>query len=499
MIACCSRSLALFRLDRGLRLTSSYVLSRPVNNFQYAYYGVSCDWTMDKKDSQSSVEQKKKRKKIDLVWRPISTQATCFEVKDVTIKSEGTQVQEVHGSIIAQPSIAEKDVAEAETDITESAISSSIPGVGADIGPVLYSGKHSISVEVGSSLMRFVKGKGGSTQKKIEEEMKVKIIFPSSRKDDHIVIEGDSGEAVNSALEKIQIIIGEVVESPSLDYSHFVSLPLAIHPGLVDKLFNFQNCILGIGNSSADEIVDRDSSEDNSEGEESEQESRNVAVKLDVADGKEQVKVDITSIPIVSYPPKVTTSSSLSDLGIDRSIFIKPKTFHLTVLMLKLWNKDRVAAAAEVLQNISSEVRDALNNRPIFIRLKGLDCMRGSVAKARVLYAPIEEIGNEGRLLRACQVIIDAYTEAGLVLEKDAKQKLKLHATLMNARHRKSKRRTRKVDSFDARGIFKQYGSEEWGNYLLREAHLSQRFAFDENGYYHCCASILFPESMQLD
>ncbi|KAI5421406.1 hypothetical protein KIW84_045006 [Lathyrus oleraceus] len=30
------------------------------------------------------------------------------------------------------------------------------------------------------------------------------------------------------------------------------------------------------------------------------------------------------------------------DLGINKSIFIKPKTFHLTVLMLKLWNKDRV-------------------------------------------------------------------------------------------------------------------------------------------------------------
>ncbi|KAF8025609.1 hypothetical protein BT93_F2448 [Corymbia citriodora subsp. variegata] len=498
MIACCSRSLPHFRLDRALKLTSSYVLSRPVNNFQYAYHGVSCNWTMDKKDPQSPVELKKKSKKIDLVWRPISTQATCFEVKDVTIKSEGTtQVQEVHGSIIAQASIAEKDVAEAEIDITESAISSSIPGVGADIEPVPNSEKHSISVEVGSSLMRFVKGKGGSTQKKIEEEMKVKIIFPSSRKDDHIVIEGDSREAVDSALEKIQTIIGEAVESPGLDYSHFVSLPLAIHPGLVDKLFNFQDYILGTSSSSADEIVDRDSSEDSSEGEDSEQESRNVAVKLEVADGKEQVKVDITGIPIVSYPPKATTSSSLS--GIDKSIFIKPKTFHLTVLMLKLWNKDRVAAAAEVLQGISSKVRDALDNRPVFVRLKGLDCMRGSAAKARVLYAPVEEIGNEGRLLRACQVIIDAYTEAGLVLEKDAKQKLKLHATVMNARHRKSKNRTRKADSFDARGIFKQYGSEEWGDYLLREAHLSQRFVFDENGYYHCCASIPFPESMQLD
>lgn len=39
-----------------------------------------------------------------------------------------------------------------------------------------------------------------------------------------------------------------------------------------------------------------------------------------------------------------------ADLGIDKSIFIKPKTFHLTVLMLKLWNKDRVNAATEVLK-----------------------------------------------------------------------------------------------------------------------------------------------------
>lgn len=68
----------------------------------------------------------------------------------MTINSEGTtQVQEVHGSIIDQASIAEKDVAEAEIDITESVISFSIPGVGADTEPVLYSAKHSISVEVG--------------------------------------------------------------------------------------------------------------------------------------------------------------------------------------------------------------------------------------------------------------------------------------------------------------------------------------------------------------
>jgi hypothetical protein len=38
------------------------------------------------------------------------------------------------------------------------------------------------------------------------------------------------------------------------------------------------------------------------------------------------------------------------------------------------------------------------------------DCMRGSLAKARVLFAPVEEIGSEDRLLRACRIQIFIYT-----------------------------------------------------------------------------------------
>lgn len=45
--------------------------------------------------------------------------------------------------------------------------------------------------------------------------------------------------------------------------------------------------------------------------------------------------------------------NKMADLGIEKSIFIKPSTFHLTVLMLKLWNKDRINAARDVLKVIS--------------------------------------------------------------------------------------------------------------------------------------------------
>ncbi|CAN6810916.1 unnamed protein product [Brassica oleracea] len=319
----------------------------------------------------------KKEKMVNLVWRPISTRSSSV------VYSEAAEGQ------CSKPS-----------GVSERA-------------PVVSAGKHSVPLEVGASLMKFIKGKEGTTQMKIEDEMGVKIIFPSSRNEDHIIIEGGSVDCVTKASERIATIVDEVVKSPSLDYSHFVSLPLAIHPELVAKLVNFQNSILG--NQS-------------------------------IAGDKQDKKACSSDM--------LGTFYKMADLGIEKSIFIKPSTFHLTVLMLKLWKKDRFNTARDVLKSISPSVMDALDNQPIFIRLKGLDCMRGSLAKARVLYIPVEEIGDEGRLLRACSILAFSVNVNFI--------------TLCGLR--------KKMDSFDAREIHKQFGNEDWGEYLIQEAHLSQRF-----------------------
>ncbi|RDY01567.1 Activating signal cointegrator 1 complex subunit 1, partial [Mucuna pruriens] len=500
-------------VDQVLKFANTYVISRPTHyslQGQSTYRCLSCNFMMSgRKKKIYLADHNMKQKNMNSVWRPVATKASSCEeslMKDAIVESEeGSKVQETGcstSSTISNDHLM-KVAAEAMDEIAESAISSSELQDNIEGDSSLSTEKHSISV--GASLFRFIKGKGGSTQKKIEEEMGVKIIIPTSKEEDFVTIEGISINRVNSASEKIQAIIDETVNSRNLDYSHFISLPLAIHPELVNKLINFQHSILGNG-SCMDENTDTETDSNEDEGttdtkevDQLSKENAGVAVELKVDDNSESVKVNLTNIPLVSYAPKASKSSTSSDLGIDKSIFIKPKTFHLTVLMLKLWNKERIKKASEVLQSISSKVMEALDNRPLSIRLKGLECMKGSLAKARVLYTPVEEIGSEGRLLRACQVIIDAYVEAGLVLENDAKQKLKLHATVINSRHRKRKKRTRKVDSFDARSIFKQYGSEDWGEYRIREAHLSQRFSFDENGYYHCCASIPFPENMQVE
>ncbi|MBA0587526.1 hypothetical protein Gorai_000652, partial [Gossypium raimondii] len=94
------------------------------------------------------------------------------------------------------------------------------------------------------------------------------------------------------------------VKTTSFDYSHFVSLPLAIHPELVSKLVGFQNSILGSSDACIDENPDGNSDGDNSEDSAQEQQLGNISVELEVADDEESVKVDVSVRPLDSNAPK---------------------------------------------------------------------------------------------------------------------------------------------------------------------------------------------------
>uniref|UniRef100_A0A0D9Y5M7 K Homology domain-containing protein n=1 Tax=Oryza glumipatula TaxID=40148 RepID=A0A0D9Y5M7_9ORYZ len=430
--------------------------------------------------SNNSAKHKKRKSAVQR-WRPISTEAAAPKAGlnemsgPVSKQVEENSASDGTTNVVIEVSTYDASLPEnkvATEDTMEDA------SFNKDIDRTNLSEKCSSSVQVDAPLMRFVKGKGGTMQKQIEDETGVKIIFPSSKEETCVVLEAKTTEDIRKASEKIAKVIEEAVKSPMLDYSHFISLPLAIHPSLVEKLNHFQFSILGTSSN-----VDSDKGEDLSEGsmdeidhEQKQERSPSVSIKMQAHEESVRVKMDI--------------KGSQPDFGIDKSIFIKPKTFHLTVLMLKLWNKDRIAKASDVLQSVSSQVMEALENRPISIQLRGLTCMKGSPARARVVYAPVLEVGEEGRLQ---QVITDAFVKSGLVLERDARQELKLHATIMNVRHRKSKRWNQRNDSFDAQNIFRKYGEHDWGEYLIPEIHLSQRFKFDERGYYYCCSSIPLP------
>lgn len=419
-------------------------------------------------------------------WRPVATEASPRKADLDEISNSSERKQVVETLITGSETLASDKATNVVIGVTtnnalssenNSAFRSSATKVVTEDTMEVTGEKYSSSVEVDVPLKRFLKGKGGCMQKQIEQETGVKIIFPSSKEETVVVLEGKNAESIRNASERIAKVLEEAVKSPMLDYSHFISLPLGIHPDLVNKLNNFQSSILGVSASNVDSDKDESLSEDSAD-ENDEAESPSVLTKRRVEEEK-----------------SVDNKGSLPESSIDKSIFIKPRTFHLTVLMLKLWNKDRIAKASDVLQSLSSQVNEALENRPISIQLRGLTCMKGSPARARVVYAPVLEVGGEGRLVRACKIITEAFVKSGLVLERDARQELRLHATVMNVRHRKSKKRNPRNDSFNARSIFRQYGEQEWGEYPVPAFHLSQRFKFDESGYYHCCCLIPLPEA----
>ncbi|XP_024398767.1 uncharacterized protein [Physcomitrium patens] len=299
----------------------------------------------------------------------------------------------------------------------------------------------SASMFVDACFFRFLVGKGGITKQMLEKDTDVSLQIPSpkeAKQGKYLVIQGESQEALDNAMHQVNTIINQAIKSPQFQYSHFVSIPLALHPQLLESVKAFQKTVL-----------------------------------------------------------EFDDESGMSNKGIDKSIFVKHTTFHLTLLMLKLWNEELVQNAADCLQKVTPRVHEALEGSPLTITLRGVDCMKGNPAKAHVLYADVEPNDQAGRLIKASQVITEAFTEAGLVMDKDQTQTLKLHATLMNTTQRaggESGKRYKKRIPFDATEIMEKYKEHQWGEYHISEVHLSQRFVYDTNGYYRSCNSIPFPE-----
>ena len=80
-----------------------------------------------------------------------------------------------------------------------------------------------------------------------------------------------------------------------LDYSHFISLPLAIHPDLVDKLNYFQSSILGSSASNEESDKDESRSEgsiDEMDHDHKQGDSSSVSINLQVQEKSVEVNID---------------------------------------------------------------------------------------------------------------------------------------------------------------------------------------------------------------
>lgn len=136
---------------------------------------------------------------------------------------------------------------------------------------------------------------------------------------------------------------------------------------------------------------------------------------------------------------------------------------------------------------------------PLTIRLSGLDCMGDDPTDMHVLYLKVQD-DPSGRLAALCKLAVAAFEQAGL-LGQQPQHKVKLHATIINTRHRRQQHdgpqqhngqqhhqkqqhhQTRQ--GFDGTALLKQHACLDVGEVQLPSLAISQRGVYDvASGYY---------------
>uniref|UniRef100_A0A7S0WY86 K Homology domain-containing protein n=1 Tax=Pyramimonas obovata TaxID=1411642 RepID=A0A7S0WY86_9CHLO len=169
--------------------------------------------------------------------------------------------------------------------------------------------------------------------------------------------------------------------------------------------------------------------------------------------------------------------------GIEDSIFWDPAQLHLTLGMLKLYSAQKRQLAVQTLKAL--DLGSVLDGGPLTVRLRGLEYMNDDPSDVDVLYLKVEADGGDDTIAKVGDLVVRAFADAGLLLPQDEKP-VKLHATIMNTRLRRSSEARK---GFDARKVLEVHGEGlDLGEQVLDSVHLSQRGVFDDNGYYHCVA-----------
>ena len=213
--------------------------------------------------------------------------------------------------------------------------------------------------------------------------------------------------------------------------------------------------------------------------------------------------------------------------GVERTVLVAPHRLHLTLLMLQLHrcgrarsaasaasdgrqpaprrpaprSPERVEQARQLLEmSLQPVVHEVLGHAPLAVRLAGLRSMTQDPSQLHVAYFDVVEASPGGdslpRLHRLCELLATAFAGAGLAAEAAAP--LKLHATALNTKYRRSSggggrsgssRAARQA--IDARELLARYGALDLGVARLGSVHLSERARTDAaTGYYSSAARI---------
>jgi activating signal cointegrator complex subunit 1 len=179
-----------------------------------------------------------------------------------------------------------------------------------------------------------------------------------------------------------------------------------------------------------------------------------------------------------SFYAEIKELISRNETNVDPKSFMRPCTLHFTLTMLHLHTPSKIVQAQDLLRSLAPKVTSLTQNKPLTVDWGRLQTFQTSLDRASIVYM---EPGPEATkfLKPVGELIRQAFIDAGLVAdEKEEQRPLVLHATLINSR-----------SAFDATKIF-ALKSAAFPPFNVNEIQLSQRFNYDENGYYHCVEAI---------
>ncbi|TFK48877.1 hypothetical protein OE88DRAFT_1633955, partial [Heliocybe sulcata] len=129
--------------------------------------------------------------------------------------------------------------------------------------------------------------------------------------------------------------------------------------------------------------------------------------------------------------------------GLDRSIIINPRRFHLTLGVMSLGrSSEDVAAALALLSELRPRILGILAGEKLRVELKAMDIMkpdRGDPERAHVMWMGPRNNGSGTKLREVCLLVQRAFLDAGLLVVEH--RDLKLHCTVINTVYRKPRSR----------------------------------------------------------
>mmetsp|Transcript_18938 Transcript_18938/g.42751 ORF Transcript_18938/g.42751 Transcript_18938/m.42751 type:complete len:312 (+) Transcript_18938:211-1146(+) len=140
--------------------------------------------------------------------------------------------------------------------------------------------------------------------------------------------------------------------------------------------------------------------------------------------------------------------------------------------------------------------------RSVFAHMKGLHIFTDDPTSVGVVFTTDRSSALQNRMNSVADLMFELFQARNLVsaqnlmsqrlLSSDGQHaEVKLHATLMNTKYAKSRFEERpERENFDASVLMERFGQVDFGAVELKELHLSSLDEMGDNGFYRCLASI---------